>query len=128
MTQVLDVAAGILAGVSPLLLVGGLLALAGWRDRRGLAETARQVQLSDALADEVGAIVAPIVKRRAGVWRVRIAVPLGRPAVVARILRVLDRALERLAPDRYEIILVPQEATPPRTTGTRPPVERLRAA
>ena len=101
---------GILFWLSPLLLVGGLLALAGWRDRRALAATARQVRLSDALADEVGPIVAPVVERRRGTWRVSVAVPLGRPALVARILSVLDRTLGRLGPERYEIVLSPQAA------------------
>jgi hypothetical protein len=128
MTQLLVLLTGILVWLSPLLLVGGLLALAGWRDRRALAATARQTRLSDALADEVGVIVAPVVTRRFGEWRVRIAVPLGRPAVVARILRVLDRTLGRLGPDRYEIVLTPQEPAPPAPTCQRPPDERLRAA
>jgi hypothetical protein len=96
MAQLFVLLTGILVWLSPLLLVGGLLALAGWRDRRALAATARQTRLSDALADDVGVIVAPVVTRRFGGWRVRIAVPLGRPAVVARILLVLDRTLGRL--------------------------------
>lgn len=128
MAQLFVLLTGILVWLSPLLLVGGLLALAGWRDRRALAAIARQTRLSDALADEVGVIVAPVVTRRFGGWRVRIAVPLGRPAVVARILRVLDRTLERLGPDRYEIVLTSQEPAPARTTCRRPPEERLRAA
>jgi hypothetical protein len=128
MVQLFVLLTGILVWLSPLLLVGALLALAGWRDRRALAATARQTRLCDALADEVGVIVAPVVTKRFGGWRVRIAVPLGRPAVVARILLVLDRTLGRLGPDRYEIILAPQEPAPARTTGRRPPEERLRAA
>jgi hypothetical protein len=128
MTQLFVLLTGILVWLSPLLVVGGLLALAGWRDQRVLAATARQTRLSDALADEVGVIVAPVVTRRFGGWRVRIAVPLGRPAVVARILGVLERTLERFGPDRYEIVLTPQEPAPVRTTCQWPPEERLRAA
>jgi hypothetical protein len=112
MDQMVVLFAGILTWLSPLLLVGGLLALAGWRDGRALATVARQTRISDALADEVGAIVAPVVERRHGAWQVRVAVPLGRPAVVARILGVLHRTLGRLGPDRYEIVLSPQEPAP----------------
>jgi hypothetical protein len=108
--------------------VGGLLALAGWRDRRALAAIARQTRLSDLLADEVGAIVAPVVERRHGAWRVHVAVPLARPAVVARILGVLHRTLGRLGSDRYEIVLSPQEPVPAATPRRRSVDRSARAA
>ena len=128
MAQVFPVFMGMLLWLSPLLLVGGLLALAGWRDRRALATTARQVRLSDALADEVGAIVAPVVEKRRGAWRVSVAVPLGRPAVVARILGTLHRTLGRLGPERYEIVLSPQESVPSVPARRRPAERAARAA
>src|SRR5262245_25101462 len=128
MEQLVDLATGVLVGVAPLLLVGGLLALAEWRDRRARAEIARQTRLSDALVEEVGAIVAPIVRRRRGGWRVRIAVPLGRPAVVTRIVEVLDQTLGRLGDDRYEIVLTPQEPALRTATGRRSVERYLRAA
>jgi hypothetical protein len=93
-----------------------------------VAAVARQTRISDALADEVGAIVAPVVERRRGVWQVRVAVPLGRPAVVARILGVLTRTLGRLGPGRYEIVLAPQESAPPATTCRRPARQPAQAA
>ena len=128
MARMLPVLTGILFWLSPLLLVGGLLALAGWRDRRALAATARQARLSDALADEVGPIVAPVVERRRGTWRVSVAVPLGRPALVARILSVLDRTLGRLGPERYEIVLSPTQPAPSVTACRRPAERPARAA
>lgn len=128
MRQVFDFAVRVLAGASPLLLVGGLLALAEWRDRRALAVIARQTRLSDALADQADAIVAPVVSRRHGGWRVRVAVPLGRPAVVARIVGVLHQTLARLGDDRSEIVLTPQEPAPRVATGCRSVDRRLRAA
>ena len=128
MTQLLVVLAGVLFWLSPLLLVGGLLALAGWRDRRALAAIARQTRLTDALAEEVGVIVAPVVERRLGKWRVTVAVPLGRPFVVARILGVLHRTLGRLGPERYEIVLSPQEPTPPAPARRPWPERRAKAA
>jgi hypothetical protein len=111
MDQLLVLLGGIVVWLSPLLLIGGLLAAAGWRDRRELARVARQTRISDALAEEVGAIVAPVVAKRHGTWRVSVAVPLGRPALVARVVGVLHRTLGRLGPDRYEIVLAPQEPT-----------------
>ena len=128
MVQPFVLLAEVLIWLSPLLLVGGLLALAAWRDRRALAATARQARLSDALADEVGVIVAPVVTRRFGAWRVTVAVPLGRPALVARILAVLHRTLGRLGPDRYEIVLAPQEPAPTVTLCWRSPERSARAA
>lgn len=128
MTQLLDLVTGILAGLSPLLVVAGLLVLAAWRDQRELAETAHQVRLTDALAEEVGVIVAPVVKKRLRGWRIVIPVPFGRPAVVARVLGVVYQTLGRLGSDRYEIVLTPQEPAPDSRTRGRSPERRLRAA
>jgi hypothetical protein len=128
MVDALRLLMGMLLWLSPLLLVAGLLALAAWRDRRALATIARQARLSDALADEVGTIVAPVVERRRGTWRVRVAVPLGRPAVVARVLGVLHRTLGRLGPERYEIVLTAQEPARSGTAGLRPAERPARAA
>jgi hypothetical protein len=128
MAQLVVLLMGILVWLSPLLFVGGLLALAGRRDRRALAATACQTQLSDALADEVGVIVAPLVRRRLGRWRVRVAVPLGQPHVVARIVRALHRTLGRLGLERYEIVLTPQEPAPSPTALGRSSARPARAA
>ena len=113
MTQLLDLVTSILTGLSSLLFVAGLLVLAARRDQRALAENARQIRLTDALAEEVGVIVAPVVKKRLRGWRIAIPVPLGRPAVVARTLGVVQQTLGRLGSDRYEIVLTPQEPAPP---------------
>jgi hypothetical protein len=128
MTQLLDLVIRILAGLSPLLLVAGLLALAAWRDRRALAATARQIRLTDALAEEVGAIVAPVVRKHRRGWRIAIPVPFGRPTVVARILGVVHQTLGRPGSDRYEVVLTPQEPAPASGTRARSPGQRLRAA
>ena len=48
----------ILTMASPLLVVAGLLVLAAWRDHRREAMVARQIRLTDALANELGPIVA----------------------------------------------------------------------
>jgi hypothetical protein len=93
----------------PFLAVTVLLMLAERReDRRQLARD-RQIALTDAIHWELGAIAAPTVTRRSGGgWRVSIAVPLERPAVVAAILRVTacHFAAERTA-EQLEIVLTP---------------------
>jgi hypothetical protein len=109
---------------APILAVGALMWLAAHRDRRREAAVASQVRLSDALAAELGAIVAPVVRKRwRGSWEVRIAVPLDRPALVARILGVTRAALDRIAmPGGYELVLTAQESAPsasPRMTPDR---------
>jgi hypothetical protein len=108
MIQLLHVTVVTMTALSPLLFVVVLLVLAAWRDRREAEETARQIRLTDAIAEEVGAVVAPVLKRRLGGWRVEIPAPLGRPAVMGRIVSETHRTLERLGSGRYEIVLTPQ--------------------
>jgi hypothetical protein len=110
-----------LLSLSPLLAVGVLLELAAWRDRRRQAGIARQIALTDAIAGELGAIVAPVVTPALwGPWTVRIPVPFSRPLTVARILAITHRALARI-PDGYEIVLVSQEEPVRRqVSGTAP--------
>jgi len=67
---------------------------------------ARQIELTDAIHREVGALVAPWVMRRpGGAWRVRIAVPFERPAVVEAIVAVVRRTFT----GRFDLVLTPQE-------------------
>ncbi len=122
-------ALAILTISSPILLVLGLLGLAAWRDRRREAMIARQVRLSDALAEDVGPIVAPLVSKPLGrPWRVEIQVPVGRPAVVSRIVAVSHDILTRTGAGRYELVLTPnREAARPLGTAPRA-VRRLQAA
>ncbi|HSE95149.1 MAG TPA: hypothetical protein VLD61_04620 [Methylomirabilota bacterium] len=120
--------------LTPILVVGSLLWLAGRRDRRREAMVARQIRLSDAIAAELGAIVAPVVRKRwGGPWEVRIAVPLDRPRVVARILEVTRTVLEGIVmPGGYELVLTAQESARPGNAGSCPArtaaLARLRVA
>ena len=96
---------------SPILVILWLLALAAWRDRRREAMVARQVRLTDAIADELGPIVAPVVaKSLGGPWRVQIQVPVGRPAIVSRIVAIAHDTLTRTGAGRYELVLTPEPA------------------
>ena len=74
---------------TPLAVVVGLLRLVDRLDRRRAAGHARQIELTEAIHREMGAAAAPTVEmRRGGGWRIRMMVPLDRPATVAAILRV----------------------------------------
>lgn len=99
--------------ISPIVAVVLLLELAAWRERRVKAAVARQIALTDAIAAEFGAIVAPVVRKPLwGPWEIEIAVPFARPAAVGTILSIAHRVLafaERTRPGRYRIVLTPQE-------------------
>jgi hypothetical protein len=114
---------------SPILVILGLLALAGWRDRRREAMIARQIRLTDAIADELGAIVAPVVTKPLGrPWRVDIHVPVGRPATVSRIVGIAHDTLTRTGAGRYELVLTP-DVTPASVLRSVPrTARRLQAA
>jgi hypothetical protein len=114
---------------SPILLIIGLLALAAWRDRRREAVVARQIRLTDAIANEVGPIVAPLVSKPLGrAWRVEVQVPVGRPALVSRIVAIAHDTLTRAGAGRYELVLIPSPVHV-RALGTAPrPARRLQAA
>ena len=119
----------ILTMSSPILVILGLLVLAAWRDRRRAAMVSRQVRLTDAIADELGPIVAPVVaKPLGGPWRVQIQVPVGRPATVSRIVAIAHDTLTRTGAGRYELVLTPEPA-PVRPLGSViRPARRLQAA
>lgn len=119
----------ILTVSSPILLVLGLLELAAWRERRRAAMVARQIRLTDALADELGPVVAPLVSKPLGrPWRVEVQVPVGRPAVVSRLVAIAHDTLTRTGAGRYELVLTPTPVSP-RPLGTAPrAARRLQAA
>jgi sugar phosphate isomerase/epimerase len=101
----------VLAGLSPLVLIAGLLVLADWRDRRRAAGIARQVRLTDAIAAELGGVVAPVVSKPVGgPWRVAMAVPASRPALVSQVVSITHDTLTRLGARRYELVLTPEPA------------------
>jgi hypothetical protein len=96
----------------PFLVVFGLLALAERRERSRAALVERQIALTDAITRDLGAIVAPVIRRRpGGRVRVEVAAPLGRPAIVGRIVAIAHDVLSGADRGRtqYEIVLVPQD-------------------
>ncbi len=102
----------LLVTVMPLLVVALLLALAGRVGRGRSAAISRQIAVTDAIHRELGALVAPVVRRaRGGAWEATIGVPFERPAAVERVVTLARETLARLDParaDRVRIVLVPQ--------------------
>jgi hypothetical protein len=111
------VAVLVLAG--PLVALIALGALVDRRRARRDAAVTRQIALTDALHGRLGAIVAPVVRRRGQVWQVTVAVPFERSAVVAGVLQTVDEVIGRA---RYEVVLQRQapSAPAPRTHRTAP--------
>src|SRR3989442_2116946 len=106
----------VVVGLFPCLTLLALLGLTARVERRRAAVIARQIELTDAIHREVGALVAPWVMRRpGGAWRVRIAVPFERPAVVEAIVAVVRRTV----PGRCHLRLNPPDNVVGR--GPRPP-------
>src|SRR5213078_3402296 len=100
----------------PLAAVLTLLGLAGWVERRRAAAIARQIDLTDAIHRDLGPVVAPWVTRRpGGRWRVRIAVPFDRPAVVEAVLEIVHRVF----PEDFDLVLTPQAGTVHRQAQAR---------
>lgn len=83
----------------PFLSIAAVVGLVEWAQRARREIVARQVAVTDAIHRELGAVVAPVVTKRAGgPWRVRIAVPFERPAIVGQVLAIAHRAL--VGPER----------------------------
>ena len=96
----------VVVGLFPCLTLLALLGLTARVERRRAAVIASQIELTDAIHREVGALVAPWVMRRpGGAWRVRIAVPFERPAVVEACVAVVRRTFT----ERFDLVLTPQE-------------------
>ncbi len=107
---------GIAIAATPVLVIVGLLKLAGRIQSRREARYAGQIALTDAIHRELGAVAAPTVKlRRGGGWLVHMMVPFDRPATVAAILGITDREFaSREASGELQVVLVPR----PQSTRT----------
>jgi hypothetical protein len=111
---------GIAVVLTPFAVIVGLLRLADRVTERRDARYARQIELTDAIHRELGAIVAPTVhRRRGGGWLISMAVPFDPPGTIATVLRITD---ERFGADArsgrapYEVVLtLPAPGTQPIT-------------
>lgn len=98
----------------PASLVAALLLAVGRTERARDARIARQVAVTDAIHRELGAVVAPVVKRRFGRDRVEIAVPFESPAIVGRVVAIAHAAMLQTGASRG-IVLAAQEPETRRT-------------
>jgi hypothetical protein len=101
--------------VMPAAGVVGLLLIVRRRERAGERRLGRQISVTDAIAAELGLIVAPVIRRRSGHgWRIEIAVPLEDGALVGRIVGLAHAAMRRVEPDGppLDIVLTAQSIAP----------------
>lgn len=84
---------GIAVVVTPFVALVGFLRLAERVQLQREARYARQIALTDAIHLELGAVAAPTVRKRLnGGWLVSMMVPFDRPATVATLIRITQRA------------------------------------
>jgi hypothetical protein len=110
---------GVVVAAVPFAVVFALLAWASWRERRRLDVQARQIALTDSLHERLGAVAAPVVRRRRGAWQVCIAVSFERHAVIDALLPIVREAFAPRDRDRrsLEIVLTRR----PSGLATKPP-------
>jgi hypothetical protein len=108
---------GVLVAIAPFVGLIGLLAWTSWRERLRRDAQARQIALTDSIHERLGAVAAPVVRRRHRGWQVRIAVPFERPATTEALLAIVMEAFALPDGDRrsLEIVLTPQLHTPATT-------------
>jgi len=107
---------GILVLATPVALMLTLTAHLDRSRMRRDVEIRRQIALTDALHARLGAAVAPIVRRQHGSWRIAVAVPFERPAVVDEVLASVDSEFGR-AP--FTIVLSRQTPPAPAAKASR---------
>lgn len=103
---------GVLVAAAPFAAVLGLLALAHWRDRRQHEVQARQIALTEVIHERLGAVAAPVVRRRRGRWHVQLAVPFERPIVVEALLALVRETFAPRDRRSLEIVLTRQPSRP----------------
>jgi|SoiMetStandDraft_5_1073268.scaffolds.fasta_scaffold19664_3 hypothetical protein len=109
----------VLIATSPIWFVVGLLWLAERRSEGLARRVALQIQVTDAVHRELGAVAAPeVAARPGGGWRVRLRVP-GRPALIGPLVQIVERSMERASPRPFEIVLLPPMPEPTSARGGR---------
>jgi hypothetical protein len=107
----------VLIFAAPFTVLAALVTLIERREQRRQAEVLRQIALTDALHARLGALVAPVVRRRHHRWYVAVAVPFERPAVVTAVLGTVQEMFERVS---YEVVLSRQASATPLPHAPRP--------
>jgi hypothetical protein len=112
---------GALVAVAPFAVVLGLFAWTSRRERLRSDVRRRQIALTDAVHERVGAVAAPVVRRRHRGWQVEIAVPFERPAVTEALLPIVLEAFAPLDRDPRSLEIVLTRQSPPAGASTRQP-------
>jgi hypothetical protein len=93
--------------LSPVAILVALLMVVEARQRARARVIERQIMLTDAVHAELGAIVAPIVQKRAfKPWRVIFAMPAGHTRETGRLIAIAARVLadELRSPNDLHIV------------------------
>jgi hypothetical protein len=109
------IALGVLVVLAPpvLALVALILAVDA-RQRRRAEIVARQIEVTDAIHREFGAVVAPFVRRTRRGWRVRLPMEPWHPDA-ARLVALAAHTLERDGEVEVSVV-TPASPRPPRPT------------
>ena len=92
---------------------GAVLALLAWAElteRRRRSVWERQIALTDTIHERLGAVAAPVVRRRRHGWQVRLAVPFERPGLIEALLVIVRETFAALDRRSLEIVLTRQPA------------------
>jgi hypothetical protein len=82
----------VLVALVPIVAMLTLLAWASRRERRQADVRARQIALTDAIHERLGAVAAPVVRRSRRGWQVHIAVPFEHRATTDAVLASVREA------------------------------------
>lgn len=106
---------------APFAVVIALLAWANLREQRRRDVQVRQIALTDSVHERLGAVAAPVVRRRWRCWQVRIAVPFERAFVIEALLAIVRETFVPDDGDRrsLEIVLIRQSRPSARTPAAR---------
>jgi hypothetical protein len=102
----MDTLLAILVAMTPFAVLFGLLSWMNRRDRLQKDVRQRQIALTEAVHERVGAVVAPVVRRLHHGWQVRIAVPFERPAVAEALLPIVLEAFAPVDRSRRQLQIV----------------------
>jgi len=108
---------GILVLAIPIAIVVALFARLDRRERRHGLEIQRQIALTDLIHARLGAVAAPVVRRGRHGWRIGVAVPFERPAVVDAVLASVHQEFGRAAD--YTVVLSRQTPPAPSAKASR---------
>ena len=102
----LRVLALLVVAAVPFLAVLALFAWTDRRKRRRRDVEARQIALVEHIHEQLGAVAAPVLRRRRDGWQVRIAVPFGRPALTEALLDVVVHSVASSDGDRRSLEII----------------------